>query len=197
MLHHIYKSILLGSKIIADGECSHEIKRGLLHRRGAMANLYSILKSRDYFANKGPSKQSYGFSNSHVWMWELNHKESWALKNWYFWTAVLKKTLESPLDCKAFKTINPKGDQSRISIGRTDSETPIVWPSDGKSWLTRKDPDAGKDWRQEKKCMTEDEVVGWHHQLYGHEFEQSWGNSGGQRSLAYYSPWSHKELDTT
>ena len=108
MLHHVYKSILLGSKIIADGDCSHEIKRCLLCGRGAMTYLYSILKSRDYFVNKGASKQSYGFSNSHIWMWELGYKESWVLKNWCFWTVVLEKILESPLDCKEFKLVKPK-----------------------------------------------------------------------------------------
>ena len=117
--------------------------------------------------------QSYGFSSSHVWMWELDYKESWALKNWCFWTAVLEKTLESPLDCKEIQLVYPKGNQSWIFIGRSDAEaeTPILWPSDVKSWLIGKDPDAGRDWRQEQKGMTEDEMVGWHHWLNGHEFE--------------------------
>ena len=126
-----------------------------------MTNLDSILKSRDYFANKVPSCQSYGFSISHVWMWELDHKEGWALKNWCFWTVVLEKTLESPLDCKEIQPVHPKGDQSWMFIGRTDvgAETPILWPPDAKSWLIRKDPDAGKDWGQEEKGMTEDEMA--------------------------------------
>ena len=128
---------------------------------------------RHYFANKGPSSQSYGFSGSHVWMWELDYKESLALKNWYFWTVVLEKTLESPLDCKEIQPVNPKQKQSWILIGRTDAEaeTPIFWPPDVKKWLIWKDPDARKDWRQEEKRMTEDEIVGWYHQLNEHEFE--------------------------
>ena len=139
-----------------------------------MTNLDSILKSRHYFANKCLSSQSYGFSSSHVWMWELDCKESWAPKNWCFWTVVLEKTLESPLDCKENRSVNPKGNQPWIGIGRTDAEadTPILWPPDVKSQLTGKNPDAGKDWRQEKG-MTEDKTVGWHHQLNGDEFEQA------------------------
>ena len=166
--------ILLGSKITADGNCSHEIKRHLLLGRKAMTNLDSILKSRDInFANKGPSSQSYGFSHSHVWMWELDHKESWAPKNWCFWNVVLKKTLQSPLDCKEIKPVNPKENQSQIFIGRTDAEAEplILWPPEVKSWLIWKDLDAGKDWRREEKGMTEDEMVGSHHWLNGHEFE--------------------------
>ena len=121
----------------------------------------------------GFSRQEYGFSSSHVWMWELDCKESWAPKNWCFWTVVLEKTLESPLDCKEIQPVHPKGDQSWIFIGRTDAEaeTPILWPPHAKSWLIWKDPDARKDWRWQKKGMTEDEMVGWHHQLNGHEFE--------------------------
>ena len=103
-----------------------------------------------------------------VCMCELDYKESWAPKNWCFWTVVLEKTLESPLDSKEFQPVHPKGNQSWISIGRTDIETPILWPPDAKNWLIGKDPDAGKDWRQEEKLMTEDEMVGWHHWLKGH-----------------------------
>ena len=112
-----------------------------------------IKKQRHYFTNKGPSSQSYGFSGSCVWMWKLDYKEGWVPKNWCFWTVVLEKTLESPLDCKE---INPKGNQSWIFIGRidTEAETPILWPLDAKNWLIGKDPDAGKDWRQEEKGMT-------------------------------------------
>ena len=141
----------LGSKITADGDCSHEIERRLLLGRKVMTDLDSIL-------------QSYGFSSSHVWMWELDYKESWALKNWWFWTVVLEKTLESPLDCKEIQSVHPIGDQSWVFIGRTDveAETPILWPPDAKNWLTGKDPDAGKDWRREEKRMTEDQMVGWH-----------------------------------
>ena len=157
-----------------------------------------IKKQRHYFVNKGPSSQSYGFSSNHVWMWELDYKESWALKIWCFWTVVLEKTLESPLDCKQIQPIYPKGDQSWIFIGRTDAEaeTPILWPPDVKSWLIWKDPDAGKDLRREKG-KTEDEMVGWHHWLNGHEFEYTPGGGDGQGSLACYSPWVHKESDMT
>ena len=166
-----------GFKITADGDCSHEIKRRLLLGRKAMTNLDSILKSRDItFAYKGPSSESYGFSNSHVWMWELDYKENWVPKNWCFWTVVLEETLESPLDCKEIKPINPKGNQCWIFIGRADAgaETPVLWPPDV-NWLPGKDPNTGKDWRQEEKGTTENERVGWHHQLDGHEFEQTPG----------------------
>ena len=189
----------LGSKITADGDCSHGIKRCLLLGRKAIMNLDSILKKqRHYFANKNPSSQSYGFSNSHVWIWELDYKESWAPKNWCFWTVVLEKTLESPLDCKEIQPVHPKGNQSWIFIGRTDAEAeaPILWPPDVKNWLLRKDPDAGKDWRQEEKGMTEDEMVGWHHWFDGHEFEQALSVGDGQGSLACCSPWGRKESDT-
>ena len=148
---------------------SREIKRHLLLGRKAMASLDSILKSKD-IANKGPSSQSYGFSSSHVWMWELDHKESWVLKNWCFWTVVLERTLESPLDCKEIQPVHPQGDQSWVFTGRSDVEdkTPILWPPDAKNWLIWKGPDAGKDWRWKEKRMTEDEMVGWHHGLDGH-----------------------------
>ena len=134
-----------------------------------MTNPDSTLKSRHYFANKGPPSQSYGFSSSHVWMWELDYKESWTLKNWCFWTVVL----ESPWDCKKIKPVCPKGNQCWIFIGRTDaeSETPILWLFDAKNRLIGKDSEAGKDWRQEEKGTTEDEMVGWHHWLNGHESE--------------------------
>ena len=148
-----------------------EIRRCLLLGRKAMTNLDSILKSRHYFANKGPSSQSFGFSSSHVWMWELDYKESWALKNWWFWTVVLEKILESPLDYKEIQPVHPKGNQSWIFIGRTnaEAETAILWPPD-KKWLPEKDPDAVKDWRQKEKGTTEDEMAGWHDWLNGHEF---------------------------
>ena len=165
--------ILGGSKITAEGDCSHEIKRHLLLGRKVMTNLDSILKSRHYFDNKGPSSQSYGFSSGHVWMWELDCEESWVLKNWCFWTVVLEKTVESPSGCKEIQPVHPKGDQSWVFIGRTDAEaeTSILWPPHAKSWLTGKDLDAGKDWGQEEKGMTEDEMAGWHHRLDGDEFE--------------------------
>ena len=132
-----------------------------------------IKKQRHYFANKGPSSQSHGFSSSHVWIWELDYKESWAPKNWCFRTVVLERTLEGPLDCKEIQLISPKGNQSWIFIGRTDveAETPILWPPDTKNWLLGKDLDARKDWRQEEKGTTE--TVGWHHGLDGHELSSS------------------------
>ena len=138
--------VLGASKIIADGDCSHEIKRHLLLGRKVMTNLDSIFKSRDITLST-KVRQCYGFFSGHVWMWELDYKESWAQKNWCFWTVVLEKTLESPLDCKEIQPVHPKGDESWVFIGRTDveGETPILWPPDGKSWLTGKDPDAGKD----------------------------------------------------
>ena len=181
--------ILGGSKITADGDCSHEIKRRLLLGRKVMTNLDSILKQRHYFVNKGPSCQGSGFSSSHVWMWELDHKESWVPKNWCFWTVVLEKTLESPLDCKEIQPVHPKGDQSRVFIGGTDveAETPILWPPDTESWLIWKDPAAGKDWGQEEKGMIEDEMVGWHHQLNGHECEWTPGVGDGQGGLGCYN----------
>ena len=130
-----------------------------------------VKKQGHYFADKGPSTQSYGFSSSQVWMWELDCEESWVPKNWCFWTVVLEKTLESPLDFKEIQPVHPKGDQSWVFIGRTDAETPILWLPDVKNWLIWKDPDAGKDWRREEKGTTEDEMVGWHHWFNGHEFE--------------------------
>ena len=166
--------IFLGSRIIADGDCSREIKICLFLGRKAMINLHTILKSqRHSFANKGPSSQSYGFFSSHVWMLELDHKTCWASKNWYFWAVVLEKTFESPLDCKEIQLVNLQGNQPWIFTGRTDAEaeTPILWPPDAKNWLTWKDHDARKDWGQEEKGMTEDEIVGWLHWLNGHEFQ--------------------------
>ena len=150
-----------------------------------------IKKQRHYFANKGPSSQSYGFSSSHVWMWELDYKESWAWKNWCFWTVVLVKTLESPLDCKEIQPVHPKGDQSWVFIGRTDAkaETPILWPPDAKNWLIWKDSDAGKDWKQEEKGRTEDEMAGWHHWLNGHEFEWTPGVGDGATGVLQSMGW--------
>ena len=142
--------IVGGSKITAGGDCSHEIKRHLLLWKESYDQPgQHIEKQRHYFVNKGLSSQG----RSHVWMWELNYKESWAPKNWYFWTVVLEKTLESPLDWKEFQAVNPKGNQFWIFIGRTDAETetPVLWPPDTKNWLLGKDPDAGKDWRWEEK----------------------------------------------
>ena len=132
-----------------------------------------IQKQRHYFTSKGPSSQGYGFSSSHVRMWEMDYKENWVLKNLCFWTVMLEKTLESLLDCREIQPVHPKGNQFWIFIGKTDAEveTPILWPPDVKNWLIWKDPDAGKDWRQEEKGMTDDEMVGWYHWLDGHEFE--------------------------
>ena len=163
-----------------------------------MTNIDSILKSRD-FGNKGPSSQGYGFSSGHVWMRELDYKESRVLKNWYFWTVVLEKTLESPLDCKEIQPVPPKGDQSLVFIGGTDveAETPILWPPDAKSWLIWKDPDAGKDWGQKQKGTTENEMVGWHHWLNGHGFGWTPGVGDGQGGLVCYGSWDHKESDPT
>ena len=131
-----------------------------------------IKKQRHYFAHKGPSSQSYCFSSSYVWIWDLEYEESWALKNWCFWIVVLEKTLESPLDSK-IKPGDSKVNQSCIFIGRTDAEaeTPILWTPDLKNWHIGKSPDAGKDGRQEEKGMTEDEIAGWHHRVDGHEFK--------------------------
>ena len=132
-----------------------------------------IKKQRHHFADKGPSIQSNGFPSNYVWMWELNHKDGWAPKNCCLWTVVLEKTLESLLDSKGIKPVNPKINQSWIFIGRPDAEAeaPVFWSPDAKSWLIRKDSDAGRDWRQEEKRTTGDEMIEWHHQLNGHEFE--------------------------
>ena len=150
-----------------------------------MTDLDSILKSTDITLPTKVHLVMY-FSSIHVWMWELDYKESWVPKNWCFWTVVLEKTLESPLDCKEIQAVHPKGNQSRLFIGRTDAEAepPILWPPDVKNWLLGKDPDAGRDWRQEEKGTTEDEMVGWHHQFNGHEFEQAPEVNDGQRRLA-------------
>ena len=175
------------------------MKRRLLLRRKVMTNLDSILKSRDITLPKGPSSQGYGFSCGHVWMWELDYKESWVLKNWCFWTVVLEKTLESPLYCKEIQPVHPKSDQSWVFISRTDveAETPILWPPHEKSWLILKDPDAGKDWRQEEKGTTEDEMIGWHHRLNGHGFRWTPGVGDGQGGLVCCSSWGRKESDMT
>ena len=163
-----------------------------------MTNLDSIYKTRD-IANKGPSSQGYGFSSGHVRMWTLDCEESWVPKNWCFWTVVLEKTLESPLDCKEIQPVHPKGDQSWVFIGRTDAEAeiPILWPPHVKSWLIGKDSDAGRDWGQQEKGMTEDEMAGWHYCLDGHEFEWILGDGDGQGGLVCCDSCGRKELDTT
>ena len=165
-----------------------------------MTNPSSILKKqRHHFPDKGPYHQSYGFSSSHVQMWELVHEEGWVPKNWCFQIVVLEKTLENPLDCKEIKPVNPKGNQPWIFIGRTDAEAeaPILWQPNAKSQLIGKDPDSGKDLRWKNKRTAEDETVWWHHWLNGREFEQTLEDSGAQRNLTCYSPRGHKELNTT
>ena len=153
-----------------------------------------IKKQRYQFANKDLYSQSYGFSSNHVWLWEMDHKEGWALKNWCFLTVVLEKTLESPLDSNEIQPINPKGNQPWIFIGRTEAEAeaPILWPPDAKNSLIGKDSNVGKYWRQEEKGMTEDKMVGCYHQHNGHEFEQAPRDGEGQGSLACCSPWGHR-----
>ena len=183
------------SKVTADCDCTMNQKMLAPWRKSYDQPRQHTKKQRHYFINKGPSSQSYGFSSSHVWMWELDYEESWAAKNWCFWTVVLEKTLESPLDCKEIKPLNPEWNQSWIFIGRTDeSETAVLWPPDAKNYESThwKDPDAGKDWRQEEKGTTKDEMVGCHHWFNAHEFEQAPGVGGGQGNLACHSPWGHK-----
>ena len=195
-----WQTIFLSSRITADEDCSLEIKRRLLLGRKTMTNLDNILKSRDITLLTTVLRVKamvfpvvmYGCES-----WTII--ESWAPKIWCFWTVVLEKTPESPLDCKETQPVHPEGNQSWIFIVRTDAEgeTPILWPPDAKNWLTGKDLDAGKYWRQEKKGMTEDKMVGWHLWLDEHEFEQTPGVGNGQGSLACSSPWDHKESDTT
>ena len=155
-----------------------------------------IKKQRQHFVDKGLYCQSYGFTSSHVWMWELDHKEGWALKNWCFRTVVLEKTLESPLDSKEIKAVSPKGNQPWIFIGRVIAEALICWPPDAKNQLIGKDPDAGKDRRQKEKEATKDEMVGWHRWLSDHELSKLQEDSEGQGSLTRCNPWGHKESDT-
>ena len=164
-----------------------------------MTNIYSMLKSRDTTL---PTKVHLGkamfFSSRHVWIWDLDYKDSWASKNGCFWTVVLEKTLESHLDCKMIQPVHPKWNQSWVFFRRAyvEAETPILWPPDVKNWLIEKDPDAAKDWRREEKAATEDEMVGWHHRLSGYDCESTLRVGDGQRSMVYCSPWGHKEWDT-
>ena len=157
-----------------------------------------IKMQRHHFANKSPYGLSYGFSSNHVWIWELDHKEGWAPKNWYFLTVMLEKTLDSPLDCK-IKPVHLKGNQSWMLIRRADAEaaTPIFWPPGVKSRLFGKDPNAGKDWGQEEKWAVEDKMVGWHHQLNGHALSKLWEIGKEREAWLCCSPWGNKELDTT
>ena len=172
--------VLLGSKITVDSDCSYEIKRLAPWKKSNDKPRQYIKNKRHYFANKCPSNQSYGFSSSHVWVWELDNKKGWVLKNWCLQTVVLEKTIESPLDCKEIKPVTTKGNQSWVFIRRIDVkvEAPVLWPPDMKSRLTGKDPDAGNDWSQEKG-MTEDVITGWHHWLTGHHFYQNTGDGKG------------------
>ena len=193
-LEIVSEFIFLGSKITADGDCSHEMKRRLLLGRKALKNLDSILKSSDItLPTKVCLVKAMVFPVvTHGW---LDDKESSALKNWYFWTVVLEKTFEGPLDCKEIQPVHPKGDQSWVFIGRADTEVkaPIFWPPDVKNWLTGKDPDAGKDWSQEEKGTTEVKMVGWHHWLDGHESQWTPGVGDGQGGLACCDSWGRKE----
>ena len=158
-----------------------------------------IKTQRYYFTDKGLLSQNYSFASSGVWLWELDYKESWAPKNWCFWTVVLEKTLESTLDCKEIKPVNLKGNQPWIFIERTDAVTEAImlWSPDVKNWLTGKEPDAGKDWRQKEKGATEEEMFGWNYWFDGHEFEQTPRGCKELESHGCYNPWGHKESDTT
>ena len=172
IMERVRDFILGGSRIIADGDCSHEIKRCLLLGRKVMINLDSILNSRGItLSTKIQAVKAMVFSSSHVWMWELDLKEGWTLKDWWFWTMVLEKTPESPLDCKEIQPVLSKGNQSWIFIGRTyaEAETPILWPPDTKNQLLGKTLMLGKI--EGRRSWQEDEMVGWHHQHNGHEFE--------------------------
>ena len=188
-----------GSKITANGDCSHEIIRRLLLDRKMMTNLDSILKSRDIIL---PTK--FCLVKAMVFLvvmygCECDCEESWALKNWCFWAVVLKKTLESSLDCKEIQPVHSEGDQPWDFFGRNDAkaETPVLWPRDVKSWLIGKDSDAGRDWGQEEKGTTEDEMAGWHHRLDGPKSEWTPGVGDGQGGLACCDSWGRKESDTT
>ena len=162
-----------GSKITADDDCSHEIKILAPWKESYDQPRQPIKKQRHYFANKGLISQRYGFSSSYVWMWEMDCEEGWAPKNWCFWTVVLEKTLESPLNYKKIQPVHPKGNQSWYSLEGLMLKLKLQYFGHliQRHWLIWKDPDVGKDWRQEEKGMTEDEMVGWHHPLDGHEFK--------------------------
>ena len=208
-LHHDLKvfaayicSDTIFHKITKHGDWNHKIKRPLLLGRKAITNVDSVLKGRHHFANKGqyiksPYRQSYSFPSSHVWMWDLEHKEGLSAKELVLSSSGAGEDSSESPGSKEIKPINPKGNQPWIFIGRTNAVAPIIWPPDVKSQLIGKDPDAVKDWGQEEKEVTEDEMTGWHHWLNGHEFEQILGGSEGQGSLACCSPWGCKELDMT
>ena len=185
-----------GSKITTDGDCGHEIKRHLLLGRKVMTNLDSILKSRDITLPTKVCLVKAMVFPVVIWMWELDYKESWLLKNWCFWTVVLEKTLESPLDYKEIQPVHSEGDQAWDFFGRNDAEaeTPVLWPPHAKSWLIGKDSDAGRDWGQEEKGRTEDEMAGWHHWLDGLESEWTPGVCDGQGGLACCNSWGRTRL---
>ena len=190
-------SIFLGSKITADGDCSHEIKRRLLLGRKVTTNLDIIFKSRDItLPTKVRLVKAMVFPVV-MYRCELDCEEGWALKNWCFWSVVLEKTLESPLDCKEIQPVHSEEDQLWDLFGRNDAkaETPVLWPAH-KSWVIGKDSDAGRDWGQEEKGMTGDEKAGWHHWLYGREFEWTPGVGDGQGGLVCCDSWGRKESDT-
>ena len=186
--------IFLGSKITADGDCSHEIKRRLLLGRKVMTNLDSIFKSRDVtWPTKVRLVKAMVFP---VVMYgcELDCEEGWTLKNWCFWTVVLEKSLKNPLDCKEIQPVHSKGDQLWDFFGRNDAkaEAPVLWPPHEKSWLTGKDCDAGRDWGQEEKGTTEDEMAGWHHRLDGHKSEWTPGDGDGRGGLVWCDSWGRR-----
>ena len=188
--------IFLGSKITADGDCRHDIKGCLLLGRKATTNLDRILKSRDItLPTKVHLVKAMVFPVVMYGCGSWDYKQSWGAKNWCYWTVVLEKTLESSLDSKETKPVNPKGNQSWIFIGGTDAEASILWSTDAKDWFIGKNSDPGKDWGQQEKGTTEDEMVV--HQLDRHEFEQTLGVGDGQQRLACCSPWGHEESDTT
>ena len=182
-----WQTLSLGLQITADG-----IKDACPLEENLDQPRQHIKKQKYYFAEQGLSHQSYGFSNNHAWMCELGYRSSWALRNWCFWSVVLEKTLKSPLDCKEIKAVNPKR-----NIHCKDWRWSWNSSADGKNWLIWKDPDAGKDWRQKEKGMTEGKMVGWYHWLNKHEFQQALGAADGQGSLVCCSPWGCKESDTT
>ena len=192
----------MGSKVNVDDDCSHKIKCCLLLGRKAMTNLDSVFKSRDTTL---PTKvcrvkaMTFPVVIYNVQMWELDHKQGWMAKNWCLRTVRVEKIFERPLDSKEVKLVHPKGNQPWVFIGRAGAkaEAPILWPPDVNSWLTGKGPDAGTHWGHEEKGATEDDMVGWHHSLKEHEFEQTSGESEGQGSLACCSSWGCKELDKT
>ena len=164
-----------------------------------VAMFYIYIYIYIHFATKGLSSQGYGFSCGHIWMWELDCEEGWVLKNWCFWSVVLEKTLESPLDCKEIQPVHSEGDQPWDFFGRNDAEaeSPVLWPPHAKSWLLGKDSDARRDWGQEEKGTTEDEMAGWYHWLDGHESQWTPGVGDGQGGLACCDSWGRKGSDTT